>query len=208
MTLLIDAGPVVALADPEEPQREGILAMLRDEALPGCDTTRRRGLHDPADRWVIGSHSLTPTNAHSTPERDVTAWPDRGLLGSGVPKTAEHLDLDEIRQALEERRDDTRGRVALLAQRPELGSAQGFGKRIGDGTTEAISRLTEIGVGQSLESTLARIERALSKLDVGTYGDCDVCGKPIAHARLQAMPDSVMCLNCAAAERSHRPARR
>jgi DnaK suppressor protein len=125
-----------------------------------------------------------------------------------VPKPTEQLDLDEIRQALEERRDDTRGRVAQLAQRPELGSAQGFGKRIGDGTTEAISRLTEIGVGQSLESTLARIERALGKLDEGTYGDCDVCGKPIARARLQAMPDSVMCLECAAAARSHRPARR
>lgn len=120
----------------------------------------------------------------------------------------EHFDLDEIRQALEERRDDTRERVALLAKRPELGSAQGFGKRIGDGTTEAISRLTDIGVGQSLESTLARVERALSKLDEGTYGNCDVCGKPIARARIQAMPDSVMCLDCAAAERSHRPARR
>ena len=31
MTLLIDAGPVVALADPDEPEREGILATLRDE---------------------------------------------------------------------------------------------------------------------------------------------------------------------------------
>jgi DnaK suppressor protein len=125
-----------------------------------------------------------------------------------VPKSTEQLDLDEIRRTLEHRRDDTRGRVAHLARRPELGSAQGFGKRIGDGTTEAISRLTEIGVGQSLESTLARIERALSKLDEGTYGDCDVCGKPIAPARLQAMPDSVKCLDCVAAERSHRPARR
>jgi DnaK suppressor protein len=125
-----------------------------------------------------------------------------------VPKATEHFDLEEIRRLLEERRDDTRGRVAHLAKRPELGSAQGFGKRIGDGTTEAISRLTEIGVGQSLESTLARIERALSKLDEGTYGDCDVCGKPIALPRLKAMPDSVMCLDCAAAERSRRPARR
>ncbi len=121
---------------------------------------------------------------------------------------SEQLDLDEIRRTLEAHRDQTGARVAGFAQRPELGSAQGFGKRIGDGTTEAISRLTEIGVGQSLESTLARTERALSKLDEGTYGDCDACGKPIARARLQAMPDSVMCLDCAAAERSRRPARR
>jgi DnaK suppressor protein len=122
-----------------------------------------------------------------------------------VPKPTEHFDLDAIRRALGERRDDTHRRVALLAQRPELGSAQGFGKRIGDGTTEAISRLTEIGVGQSLESTLARTERALAKLDAGSYGSCDACGKPIAPGRLHAMPDSVLCLDCAASARRTAP---
>ena len=120
----------------------------------------------------------------------------------------EHPDLGEIRTALEERRDQTSARVAVLAQRPELGSAQGFGKRIGDGTTEAISRLTEIGVGQSLESTLARTERALSKLEQGTYGACDACGQPIARERLRAMPDSVMCVACASAARSRHRSRR
>ena len=64
------------------------------------------------------------------------------------------LDLDAIRRELEARRASTRERVATLAERPELGAAQGFGKRIGDGTTEAISRLTDIGVGRSLEEAL------------------------------------------------------
>jgi DnaK suppressor protein len=98
--------------------------------------------------------------------------------------------------------------VASLAERPELGAAQGFGKRIGDGTTEAISRLTDIGVGRSLETGLARTERALAKLDEGTYGACDACGEPIPADRLRAMPDSVLCLACAAAERRVRPAPR
>jgi DnaK suppressor protein len=120
----------------------------------------------------------------------------------------EQLDVGEVRRELQARRDETQARVEALAKRPELGSAQGFGKRIGDGTTEAISRLTEIGVGQSLESTLARTERALAKLDEGTYGACDVCGKPIAPGRLSAMPDSVLCLSCAAAERRIPPTRR
>jgi DnaK suppressor protein len=120
----------------------------------------------------------------------------------------ERLDLDEIRKILEARRDQTSERIAAFAQRPELGSAQGFGKRIGDGTTEAISRLTEIGVGQSLESTLARTERALSKLDEGTYGTCDGCEQPIAEKRLRAMPDSVMCVTCAASVRGRAPTRR
>ena len=79
------------------------------------------------------------------------------------------IDSDEIRATLEARRDETRARVAELAKKPELGEAQGFGKRIGDGTTEAISRLTDIGVGRSLEAGLARTERA-RQLHHGTEG--------------------------------------
>jgi DnaK suppressor protein len=126
-----------------------------------------------------------------------------------VPAPSDGLDLAAIRRELEAHRDNTRERVAALAERPELGAAQGFGKRIGDGTTEAISRLTDIGVGRSLETGLARTERALAKLDEGTYGICDGCGEPIPLARLQAMPDGVLCVNCAATERrTHAPRRR
>ena len=120
----------------------------------------------------------------------------------------QELDLEAIRRELEAHRAATRERVAALAKRPERGTAQGFGKRIGDGTTEAVGRLTEIGVGRSLESTLARTERALEKLDGGTYGICDRCGEPIEPARLAAMPDSVLCLSCAASERRAAPPRR
>src|SRR4051812_17057100 len=110
---------------------------------------------------------------------------------------ADDLDLVAIRRELEARRQSTRERVATLAERPELGAAQGFGKRIGDGTTEAISRWTDIGIGRSLEAGLARMERALAKLDAGTYGTCDACGEAIPPARLRAMPDSALCLECA-----------
>ena len=117
-------------------------------------------------------------------------------------------DLDAIRRDLEARRDETRARVAALAKRPEPGTAQGFGKRIGDGTVEAISRLTEIGVGTSLEVGLERTERALAKLDEGTYGRCDACGEPIGTKRLQAMPDVVLCLSCASSQPGSRRQRR
>ena len=115
------------------------------------------------------------------------------------------MDEAAIRRELEQRRDAARETIAGLAKRPERGTAQGFGKRIGDGTVEAISRLTEIGVGTSLEAGLERTERALAKLDEGTYGRCDVCGEPIAPKRLAAMPDVVTCVTCAAAQPRVRP---
>jgi DnaK suppressor protein len=107
------------------------------------------------------------------------------------------MDLDAVRRELEARRASTAERVDALAQTPELGTAQGFGKRIGDGTTEAISRLTDISVGESLEASLARIDRALARLDEGTYGICEGCGRQIPERRLEAMPESVTCVECA-----------
>ena len=110
-------------------------------------------------------------------------------------------DDDALRLALEERRAQLQARIDALSARPERGASQGFGKRIGDGTVEAISRLTDIGVGSSMEGALARTERAIAKLDDGTYGVCDACERPIAPGRLAAMPDVVLCVDCAASER-------
>jgi DnaK suppressor protein len=118
------------------------------------------------------------------------------------------LDLDAVRAELEARRDRDRQRLGVLTERPELGSAVSFGKRIGDGTSEAVSRLTDIGVGEALERGLDRTERALAKLDEGTYGSCDRCGEPISRGRLKAMPDSVLCLDCSALQGPVRPPRR
>jgi RNA polymerase-binding transcription factor len=118
------------------------------------------------------------------------------------------MDLDAVRRELEARRAGASERVAELAKAPELGEAQGFGKRIGDGTTEAISRLTDIGVGRTLEAGLERTERALAKLDEGTYGVCDRCGAEIAPRRLEVMPDSTLCVQCAALEAPAPPPRR
>lgn len=92
-------------------------------------------------------------------------------------------------------------RLAGLARPPERGADISFGKRIGEGTTEAISRLTDVGVGRSLEVSEARIARALEKLEAGSYGLCDACGGPIAPARLRAAPESVLCIDCAARAR-------
>jgi DnaK suppressor protein len=102
---------------------------------------------------------------------------------------------------LRERRRDLEERIGDFAKAPERGALLGFGKRIGDGTSEAISRITEAGVGSTLELTLIKVERALAKIDQGSYGMCDSCGQPIARGRLEAAPESTLCVDCAAAAR-------
>jgi DnaK suppressor protein len=113
------------------------------------------------------------------------------------PDAGEPLDLEAVERELRDRHQALRERLAALARAPERGAELGFGKRIGDGTTEAVSRLTDVGVGGSLEITEARVARALAKLAEGSYGVCDGCGAPIAPARLRSAPESVLCIACA-----------
>ncbi len=103
----------------------------------------------------------------------------------------------DVELLLRTRLDELRGRIAELAKPPEPGSGIGFGKRIGDGTSEAISRRNDIGVGNSLLVTEEKLERALAKLGEGSYGRCDRCGGPIAPGRLEAAPESALCIDCA-----------
>jgi DnaK suppressor protein len=118
---------------------------------------------------------------------------------AGTPRSVDSGDLDlaDVERRLRARQATLQARIAGFAAPPERGAELGFGKRIGDGTTEAVSRITDVGVGGSLELSEARVARALAKLEEGTYGVCDRCGRPIAPPRLAAAPESARCIDCA-----------
>lgn len=109
----------------------------------------------------------------------------------------EQVDLAEVEADLRARLAEVRARLAALKAPPERGSGIGFGKRIGDGTTEAIGRLTDVGVADRLEAIEARLQRALAKLAEGSYGVCDECGARIPAGRLRSVPESALCVSCA-----------
>lgn len=111
------------------------------------------------------------------------------------------IDLAATERELRERHAELRARLAGLTRAPERGSGISFGKRVGDGTVEAVSRLNDVGVVDSLNASVERVERALIKLGEGSYGTCDVCGKEIPPARLEAQPESAVCVGCARAPR-------
>jgi len=53
----------------------------------------------------------------------------------------------------------------------------------------------------SLRETLNDIDDALAKIDAGTYGICEQCGRPIGAARLEAMPAARLCIEDASTRR-------
>jgi RNA polymerase-binding transcription factor DksA len=60
--------------------------------------------------------------------------------------------------------------------------------------TETFEREKDLSILEQVEAELADVEHALRRLDDGTYGTCEVCGKPIPDERLEAMPAARLCL--------------
>ena len=72
-----------------------------------------------------------------------------------------------------------------------------FGKREEEADS-ALEMERRIAQEERARASLASIERALQKYETGTYGLCDACGQPIEQARLEALPQASLCLNCKA----------
>jgi len=70
-----------------------------------------------------------------------------------------------------------------------------FGKR-DETANERFELEKRLALTQHIKERLADMEYALEKLGKGTYGLCDFCGKPIPFARLEAIPQANLCLDC------------
>lgn len=109
------------------------------------------------------------------------------------------MDPDRIRASLERARAELRAELEELTAAPRDPTATvSFGKRVGEGTSQAVERIAQVAAARQLDAKLRDVERALEKLDEGTYGACDVCGRSIAPERLEAIPWAVLCVEDAA----------
>jgi len=72
-----------------------------------------------------------------------------------------------------------------------------FGKRE-EGATEAFELEKRLVLERRLTDALAEVEHALKKYEASTYGICDLCGRHIELARLEALPQANLCLECKA----------
>ena len=97
--------------------------------------------------------------------------------------------------ALREKLAEIDDQMGQLEARPDDQGSISFGKRVGEGTSMAVDRLSQVAVHDKLQVTRADVERALAKLEDGTYGACDICGKPIGEGRLEALPWAVLCVD-------------
>lgn len=105
--------------------------------------------------------------------------------------------VERMRGALTEQRAHLRREIADQGADPDSDEVSfvddaGFSDR--SHSTQERSRL--ISVVEALRSNLADVDRALGRIDAGTYGSCERCGEPIDPARLEARPWAMLCIEC------------
>lgn len=112
------------------------------------------------------------------------------------------IDTNEFRELLESERERIANAIDYLASespgtmQDELGDvAWGTDSHVGDMASVTFDRELDEGLEEGAQQTLDQIDRALAKLDAGTYGTCETCGKPIGEERLRARPWATLCID-------------
>ncbi|MBO4553966.1 TraR/DksA C4-type zinc finger protein [bacterium] len=112
--------------------------------------------------------------------------------------------LSKLQKALLKKRARLMGNVEKLeeesfmnSQKDFSGDISGYKTHIADIGSDASGMELMLGLASNQQKLLQQVNDALARIEDGTYGFCQMCGKPIPQARLEAIPEAELCLNCA-----------
>jgi RNA polymerase-binding transcription factor DksA len=123
------------------------------------------------------------------------------------------MDADQARSQLEVERTRLDGirqgfiddGLTTESEDESLGDSSHLNQHQADTGTETFERERDISILEQVEAELADVDHALKRLDEGSYGTCEACGRPIGDERLSALPATRFCLDDqAGAERDAR----
>ncbi|VVM06851.1 General stress protein 16O [Methylacidimicrobium cyclopophantes] len=123
------------------------------------------------------------------------------LTLADLPPKRRQAFLEKQKRRLKELRDDILGQMQGIAQdslrvRPEGSEATGFGMHQADAGTDAYDKDFALTLLSQEQDALYEIEEALKRIEAGTYGVCEMSGKPIPLQRLEAVPHARFTVEC------------
>ncbi|WP_328722204.1 TraR/DksA C4-type zinc finger protein [Streptomyces sp. NBC_00247] len=165
-------------------------------ATEAADAAQQTGEQTVAAKKTAARAASGGPSASAVPQARVATVPGELAVRPGEdPWTPE--EVAEARAELTG--EATRLRTELEASGAALAglmrdSGDGAGDDEADTGTKNITREHELSLAAHAQETLEQTERALARMDAGTYGLCEVCGKPIGKARMQAFPRATLCV--------------
>jgi len=115
-------------------------------------------------------------------------------------KTSAHLrtQLEDERARLAEEvaEIEREGHEALS----EASGENNYRDHMADQGSATFERELDMTLDENVREALADVEKALARMDAGTYGICERCGAEISPSRLEAIPTASLCITCKEAE--------
>jgi RNA polymerase-binding protein DksA len=114
-------------------------------------------------------------------------------------------ELDDFATRMRSERDELVEQLSTIedqtfaASQSDLSGDVGIDDESADAGTATFEREKELSIEQNVRDLIQKIDRALKRIDDGTYGICERCGNPIEKARLKALPYVDLCIKDAQA---------
>jgi RNA polymerase-binding protein DksA len=115
-------------------------------------------------------------------------------------------EITDLQTRLVEERRELQTQLATLEEdtfattQSEMSGDVGLDDESADAGTATFEREKDLSIEQNVRDLLDKIERALKRIDDGTYGVCERCGKSIEKARIKALPYVDLCIKDAQAQ--------
>jgi RNA polymerase-binding protein DksA len=192
----ISAEPAPAARKPRKAAPRKTATASAPEAPAAAPAAKPAAKRAPAKRTPAAAKKTTAAPAADTEG-------DPAMSGAPAVKPGEEpwteLELAEVREELLQERqtlsEEIESANALLADMLREG-LDGAGDDQADAGSRTFDREQEISLAANAKEIRDQVERALKRLDDGTYGVCENCHQPIGKMRLQAFPKATLCLAC------------
>jgi len=115
-------------------------------------------------------------------------------------------ELDDLRKRLLEERTELESQLTTIEEtsfassQSDMSGEVSFDEENADAGTFTFERERDLSIENNVRDLMGKIDRALARMDEGTYGVCSRCGKPIEKARIKALPYVDLCIKDAQAQ--------
>ncbi len=115
-------------------------------------------------------------------------------------------EIQDLQARLVEERVELQAQLSTIeedtfaATQSESSGDVGLDDESADAGTATFEREKDLSIENNVRDLLQKIDRALKRIETGSYGLCDRCGNPIEKARIKALPYVDLCIKDAQAQ--------
>ena len=177
--------PAKPVKNAKKPTAKAVKTKTKPEAKPAKPEAKANGETKVATAKALSNHEEAANGRPTTPPKKVVMTPFLVRQKERLLQLRDSM-LDSMMGVAKDN----------LRTRAEGSEASAFGMHQADAGSDAYDRDFALSLLSQEQDALYEIDEALKRVELGTYGICEMSGKPIAHPRLEALPFARYTVEC------------